>query len=62
MTDSPLFTRPEVAAYLRLSLRQVDRLIATGELRSLLVGIRRLVRKSECDRFLNVAERRGRVA
>jgi excisionase family DNA binding protein len=61
MSEQPL-TIAETAAHLRLGKRTVERLIATGELRSVKIGRRRLVRPEEADRYLRLAERRGRVA
>jgi excisionase family DNA binding protein len=58
---SQLVTVPELAERLRVGLRTVERKIATGEIRSLLVGRRRLVRADEVERYLRLAERRGRV-
>lgn len=60
MTD--LLTTAEVAQRLRLGRRTVERLIAAGELRSVKIRSRRLVRSDEVERYLRLAERRGRVA
>lgn len=47
-----LLTRLEVAEALRVSLRLTDRLIGRGELPSLLVGGRRLVRAEDLERYV----------
>jgi excisionase family DNA binding protein len=57
-----LWTVDETAEKLRVGKRTVERLIATGELRSMKVGRRRLVQQDEVERYLRLAERRGRVA
>lgn len=61
MTDTML-TVEETAERLRLGKRTVERMLATGEIRSVLVRRRRLVAEAEVARYLRLAERRGRVA
>jgi len=59
---SELLTIPEVAERLRCGKRTVERLISEEELKSVLVRRRRLVALEEVDRYLRLAQRRGRVA
>lgn len=59
---SELLTLDEVAERLRIGKRTAERLIATGELRSLKVGRRRFIEELELERYVRVASRRGRVA
>jgi excisionase family DNA binding protein len=59
---SELLTVPEFADRIRVGRRTAERLIATGEVRSVLIRRRRLVAVDEVDRYLRLAERRGRVA
>lgn len=59
---SELLTIPETAARLRLGQRTIERWLATGEIRSVRLGRRRLIPQEEVDRLLRLAERRGRVA
>ena len=59
---SELLTIPEVAERLRCGKRTVERLIGEQELKSVLVRRRRLVAVEEVDRYLRLAQRRGRVA
>jgi excisionase family DNA binding protein len=59
---SELLTVQETADRLRLGKRTVERLISRGEIRSVLLGRRRLVAEDEVERVLRLAERRGRVA
>lgn len=57
-----LRTVEEAADRLRCGKRTVERWIATGELRSVKVGRRRLIQEQEIERFVRLAERRGRIA
>ena len=57
-----LWTVTETAERLRIGKRTAERLIATGEIPSVKIGKRRLVSQDALDRYLRVAERRGRVA
>jgi excisionase family DNA binding protein len=59
---SELWTIEETAEKLRIGRRTVERLLATGQMRSMKVGRRRLIAASEVDRLLRLAERRGRMA
>jgi excisionase family DNA binding protein len=59
---SELYTLKEVADRLRSGKRTVERLIASGELRSVKVGRRRLVPDEALEQFVKSAMRRGRVA
>lgn len=59
---SELLTVPEVAERMRIGRRTVERLIATGDLRSVLIRRRRFVQETELERYVRLAERRGRVA
>jgi excisionase family DNA binding protein len=59
---SELLTVAETAERLRVGRRTVERLIATNELRSALIRRRRMVLAEEVERYLRLAERRGRVA
>jgi excisionase family DNA binding protein len=52
-----LLTLPEVAAHLRVSRRTVERLTASGQLRVVPIGRRRLVTTRELAAF--VAHREG---
>ena len=52
-----LLTLPEVAGQLRISRRTVERLVASGELRVVSIGRRRLVTSRELAAF--VAHREG---
>lgn len=49
----------EVAAHLQCSSRQVEKLIARGDLASLKVGRHRVVLESTLARFVNDREYRG---
>jgi excisionase family DNA binding protein len=49
---SELLTIPEVADRLRVSRRTVERLIATGRLRAIAVGRRRLVTDRELEMYI----------
>jgi len=57
-----LLTVAEFAERIRVGRRTAERLISTGEVRSILIRRRRLVEVDEVDRYLRLAERRGRVA
>lgn len=59
---SELLTVPEVAERMRVGRRTVERLIAAGDLRSVLIRRRRFVQETELERYVRLAERRGRVA
>lgn len=59
---SELLTIEETAARLRLGKRTVERWLASGEIRSVRLGRRRMIAQEEVDRLLRLAERRGRVA
>jgi excisionase family DNA binding protein len=45
-------TRPETAAYLRVSLAFIAQLTAAGDIPSLKVGYRRLYRRSDLDTWM----------
>lgn len=49
---SPLVTKEEAAAYLGVSARQVKRLIAAADLRSVKLGRRRMVLLSSLDELI----------
>jgi excisionase family DNA binding protein len=51
------FRIPEVADLLSLSVRQVERLVANGELDSIRVGRVRLIASSAIDAFLSTRSR-----
>lgn len=55
-------TVQEVADRLRVGKRTVERWVAEGEMRSVKLGRRRFIMANELERFLRMAERRGRVA
>ena len=59
---SELLTIQEAADRLRLGKRTVERFVATGELLTVKMGRRRMVPVESIDRFLRLAEKRGRVA
>lgn len=59
---SLLLTIPEVAERMRVGRRTVERLVAAGEIRSVLIRRRRFVQETELERYVRLAERRGRVA
>src|SRR5262249_102481 len=52
LSSKILFSRREFSTLTGLSLRTIAKLIASGELRSIRVGRRRLVRRAELDRFI----------
>jgi excisionase family DNA binding protein len=52
-TDALVLSRSEAANALRVSLRMVDYLLASGALRGTRIGRRVVIAKSELDRFLN---------
>ncbi len=58
---SELYSPGQVATLLHVSRRTVERLIRKGELRSAKVGGQRRITKAELERYVNVAEQRGRV-
>ena len=63
MTDDvAVLTVREVSYRLRVGERTVWRLIASGDLRSVKIRRRRMVRTAEVDRYLRLAEQRGRMA
>jgi excisionase family DNA binding protein len=49
---SPLMTHQEAAAYLRISLATIDRMIRAGELSSVLIRGRRLFRIRDLDEYI----------
>lgn len=49
---APIVTREEVAKFLRICVRSVDRLLATGELRPLRTGRRVVVARGELANYL----------
>ena len=51
LSDKVLLSLPEFSVLASISLRTTAKLIASGELRSIRVGRRRLVPQSELDRF-----------
>jgi excisionase family DNA binding protein len=55
-TDAPLLTRPEAAAYLRLSQRKLDQLAANGRLPRVVID--RAVRfdRNDLDRFIQASK------
>jgi excisionase family DNA binding protein len=55
---SDLLTRKEVAAALRVSLRTVAKLIATGQLRVVKIGTRTLVTDRELAAYVAAHQRR----
>lgn len=52
MTHVPLFTVDDLCAYLRVSRRQVYKLVAEGELRTVRVGERLRFRPADVDDYL----------
>lgn len=50
---SELRTRDEAAAHLRVSVRKIDYMIATGELRAVKIGARVLLRLNDLSAFIN---------
>jgi excisionase family DNA binding protein len=59
---STLLTIDEVAERLRVGKRTVERWVAEGEIASVKMGRRRLVQETELERYLRLAQKRGRVA
>lgn len=57
-----LLTIDEVAERLRVGRRTIERFLAEGEIGSVKVGRRRLVPETELERYVRLAQRRGRVA
>ena len=52
-TTTELLTKEETARYLRVGIRTLDRLIATGDVLGARIGGRRLVfRKMDIDRYV----------
>lgn len=54
-----LLTLKEAAARLRVSVRTVQRLMASGQLRPVRIGRRTLLTDKECEAFLAAAHRRA---
>ena len=54
-----LLTLHEVAAHLRVSVRTVQRLVASGQLRTVSVASRRLVTDKELEVYIAAAYRRA---
>jgi excisionase family DNA binding protein len=50
--EKAVFTVDEACTYLSISRPKLDRLIYGGEILSLKVGRRRLLRRSDCDAYL----------
>ena len=59
---APLLTLEELAERLRIGKRTAERLVAEGDIGSVKVGRRRLVPETEVERYLRLAQKRGRVA
>jgi excisionase family DNA binding protein len=59
---SVLLTIDEVAERLRIGKRTVERFVAHGEIASVKVGRRRFVHETELERYVRLAQKRGRVA
>lgn len=59
---SVLLTLEEVADRLRCGKRTVEREISVGNMKSVKVRGRRLVAEAELDRYVRLAERRGRMS
>lgn len=57
MTD--LLTLDEVASWLRVSVRTVQRLIASGQIRPIHIGRRTLVTSKEVEAYVSAAYRRA---
>lgn len=57
-----LLTIDEVAERLRVGKRTVERFLADGDLASVKIGRRRLIPAPELERYVRIAQRRGRVA
>jgi excisionase family DNA binding protein len=55
-SGSPWLALEEAAAYLRVSERTIERLIAKGRLRSSTIGRRRLVRRDDLDKYAGAGE------
>jgi excisionase family DNA binding protein len=51
LSSKVLFSLTEVSTLVGLSLRTIAKLVASGDLRSIRVGRRRLVPQSELERF-----------
>ena len=51
-TSTPLMTRPDSAAYLTVSQRKLDQLVADGDLIGLKIGSCVRIEKSELDAFI----------
>jgi excisionase family DNA binding protein len=59
---SAFLTIDEVADRLRLGKRTVERFLAEGQIASVKMGRRRLVPENELERYVRLAQKRGRVA
>ena len=54
-----LLTRDEAAARLRVSLRTLERLMASGQIRVVKIGRRTLIKGTEVDAYVAAASRRA---
>jgi excisionase family DNA binding protein len=61
IANSTLLKRPEAAARLRQSIRNTDKLIASGELPSVRIGRSVLVRESAIELFIEARESRVKI-
>jgi excisionase family DNA binding protein len=61
MSTSTLLKRPEAAERLRQSIRQTDKLIASGALPSVRIGRSVLVRESAIEYFIEARESRVKI-
>jgi excisionase family DNA binding protein len=59
---STFLTIDEVAERLRVGKRTVERWVAEGEIASVKMGRRRLVQETDLERYVRLAQKRGRVA
>jgi excisionase family DNA binding protein len=61
IANSTLLNRPEAAERLRQSVRNIDKLIASGELPSVRIGRSVFVRESAIEYFIEARESRVKV-
>lgn len=59
---SELLTIQEAAERLRIGKRTVERFVAEGDIVSVKIGRRRLIAETELERYVRLAQLRGRVA
>ncbi|HWE54353.1 MAG TPA: helix-turn-helix domain-containing protein [Acidimicrobiales bacterium] len=58
--ESPLLTRPEAGAYLKIGQAYLDELTASGRIPSFKLGRRRLYRRRDLDEWVELRVLAGR--